>query len=65
MRKAFFIVVGPALVLLLCYAALQVFGPRNTPEGQPKLANLEVRNFQSLFNASADKTRILVMLSPT
>jgi hypothetical protein len=65
MRKAIYIVLGPAVVLLLSYLVLSTFGPRHTPAGQPRLTDLKIRGFQSLFNSSADKTRVLVMLSPT
>ena len=42
--------------------------PRPTPAGQPPLASLDEKSFGRLleaFNASADRTRVLAILSPT
>ena len=42
--------------------------PRPTPPGQPPLATLEKKSFGELreaFNASADRTRVVALLSPT
>jgi len=42
--------------------------PRRTPAGQPPLLFLEegdLKPLEEAFNAHADSTRILVMLSPT
>ena len=48
--------------------AWQRFSSRVTPRGQPPLVALNSANFGELrtaFNASADRTRILALLSPT
>lgn len=42
--------------------------PRPTPAGQAPLASLDEKSFGQLreaFNASADRTRVLAILSPT
>ena len=44
------------------------YAPRRTPVGQPPLLFLAEGDLQPLeeaFNAHADSTRVLVMLSPT
>jgi hypothetical protein len=43
-------------------------GPRPTPGGQAPLARLDEKSFGQLrdvFNASANRTRIIALLSPT
>ena len=35
------------------------------PAGQPPVAKLDFEHFQKAFNASADRTRLLVTFSPT
>ena len=50
---------------LLAYA---LYAPRAAPAGQPPLApvgNGSLDPIRDLFNATADRTRLLVMLSPT
>jgi hypothetical protein len=44
------------------------FGPRRVPAGQPPLARLTAAGtgpLRAAFNDAADRTRVLVMLSPT
>ena len=44
------------------------FAPRQTPTGQPSLSRLDAATlpaFRDAFNADADKTRVVVLLSPT
>lgn len=56
------LVIGAATIAWLKLA------PRPTPAGQAPLARLDEKNFGQLrdaFNASADRTRILAILSPT
>ena len=51
----------------LAFAYMQ-YGPRRTPAGQPPLLFLaegDLKPLEEAFNAHADSTRILVMLSPT
>ncbi len=44
------------------------YAPRHTPRGQPSLSPLDAETFPAFrdaFNADADKTRVVVLLSPT
>ena len=48
--------------------ALGAFGPRQAPPGQPPLARLSdeaIGALREAFNAHADETRLVVLLSPT
>lgn len=66
-RKSYALVLA-AMVVLSSSAAWYVWGPRETPVGQPELAELTAENlagFQRQFNADADKVRLLVLVSPT
>jgi hypothetical protein len=64
-----------AAVALLSLAAIAGAGlvwfehaPRRTPAGQPALARLDAATlpaFRDAFNAQADETRLIVLLSPT
>jgi hypothetical protein len=65
-------IAGGALALgaatLVALVSWHVVGPRRTPVGQPPLVRLTAENFDELraaFNAHADKTRFVVLLSPT
>jgi hypothetical protein len=61
-------VVGALGALALSYYAYLRYAPRGTPAGQPALVSLTPENFGTLkerFNAESDKTRVLVMVSPT
>jgi hypothetical protein len=45
-----------------------VYGERRVPEGQPPLATLSastLETFRADFNRDADRTRIILLLSPT
>lgn len=66
-RKSYALVLA-AMVVLSSAAAWYVWGPRETPAGQPELAELTAENLTGLqrqFNDDADKVRMLVLLSPT
>jgi hypothetical protein len=44
------------------------FGPRQVPPGQPPLAILGASSLEALradFNRDADRTRVILLLSPT
>ena len=41
------------------------YGPRRAPRGQPALQTIDLGRLKEQFNASADQTRVLVLLSPT
>ena len=44
------------------------YAPRRTPAGQPALSHLDAAAlpaFRAAYNADADKTRVIVLLSPT
>ena len=60
---------GAALLAFVAVAALWYFyGERRVPEGQPPLATLSAATLEALradFNRDADRTRIIVLLSPT
>ena len=67
-RIAVVVGIGVALAALVVVAASYKFGPRQTPPGQPPLVYLNNQNLEELraaFNAAADQTRVLAMLSPT
>lgn len=59
------------LALLIVVAATLVwyrFTPGEVPRGQPRLVTLDTTYFQTLradFNHDVDKTRLIVLLSPT
>jgi hypothetical protein len=45
-----------------------LFGPRHVPPGQPPLGILSASSLEALradFNRDADRTRIILLLSPT
>ena len=67
-RIAVVVGIGVALAALVVVAASYKFGTRQTPPGQPPLVYLNNQNLEELraaFNAAADQTRVLAMLSPT
>jgi len=67
-RIAVVVGIGVALVALVVVAASHKFSTRQTPPGQPPLVYLNDQNLKELraaFNAAADQTRVLAMLSPT
>jgi len=58
------------LAVLVCSTALvaaMLFGyvPASAPAGQPALAAFHLDSFRQAFNAAADHTRVVVLLSPT
>ena len=57
------------VVAVLATAMLwYLYGERRVPEGQPPLATLSASSLESLradFNRDADRTRIILLLSPT
>ena len=68
-------IVVTAAIAILSVAAIAGAGfvwlmqaPRRTPAGQPALSRLDAAtlpSFRKAFNAHADETRIVVLLSPT
>ncbi|MGC9945898.1 MAG: hypothetical protein ABSF64_05960 [Bryobacteraceae bacterium] len=58
------------VTVLLCSTGLvaaMLFGyvPASAPPGQPAVADLQLNTFRQSFNAAADRTRVVVLLSPT
>jgi uncharacterized membrane protein len=58
------------VTVLLCSTGLvaaMLFGyvPASAPAGQPAVAALQLDSFRQSFNAAADRTRVVVLLSPT
>jgi hypothetical protein len=58
------------VTVLLCSTGLvaaMLFGyvPASAPAGQPAVAALHLDSFRQSFNAAADRTRVVVLLSPT
>ncbi len=58
------------VTVLLCSTGLvaaMLFGhvPASAPAGQPAVAALQLDSFRQAFNAAADRTRVVVLLSPT
>jgi hypothetical protein len=58
------------VAVLLCSAGLVAamlfaYVPANAPAGQFAVATLQLDSFRQAFNAAADRTRVLVLLSPT
>jgi hypothetical protein len=56
--------------VLLCSTGLvaaMLFGyvPASAPAGQPAVAGFQLDQFRQAFNAAADRTRVVVLLSPT
>jgi hypothetical protein len=50
------------------YVGYEKWGPRHTPAGQPALTSLtpdDIEPLRSSFNAAADETRVLALLSTT
>ena len=67
-RTAGVIGIGVAVAALFVVAAFYKFSRRQTPPGQPPLVYLNNQNVEELraaFNAAADQTRVLAMVSPT
>ena len=67
-RTAVIVGVGVALAALAVVGAYYKFSTRQTPPGQPPLVYLDNHNLEELraaFNAAADQTRVVAMLSPT
>ncbi len=55
-------------VAALLGAGWYQFGGHRTPKGQPPLADLNAASLDQLradFNAAADETRMILLLSPT
>lgn len=58
------------VTVLLCstgVVAAMLFGylPASAPAGQPAVAVLHLDSFRESFNAAADRTRVVALLSPT
>ena len=59
---------GALAAMAVAYYAYLRYRPQDTPASQPPLLHLTTENFQQLrqrFNAEQEKTRLIVMLSPT
>lgn len=59
---------GLLAVLLLAYAGYARFGAAGTPAGQLSLTDLEQRGlpvFEQMFDAAADRVRVVALFSPT
>ena len=67
MNRRFTIFVG--VIAVLAAAMLwYLFGPRQVPPGQPPLGILSASSLEALradFNRDADRTRVILLLSPT
>ena len=66
--KRFFAVLAAILLVALLLAGYVAFRPRHTPAGQPPLMSINsetLPEFQRRFNETADKVRVLLLLSPT
>lgn len=64
-KKLYLAMVAAGIVLGIVYFR---YGTNYTPPGQPGLVALERTDFQKIyrqFDEAADRTRILVLLSPT
>jgi hypothetical protein len=69
-RALRWIALGVACLALIGTAAIAwvKLSPRTTPAGQPPLTFLDEVSFgqlRAVFNAAADRTRVLAILSPT
>jgi mannose-6-phosphate isomerase len=58
------------VTVLLCStglvaAMLFLYVPASAPAGQPAVAALHLDSFRQLFNAAAERTRVVMLLSPT
>jgi hypothetical protein len=66
-RRKTLLVLVPVVILLLA-AGYYLTGGHETPPNQPPLADLNgqsVQAFKQQFNSAADRTRIILLLSPT
>ena len=66
--KRFLAVLAAILLVALLLAGYLAFRPRHTPAGQPPLVSVNsetLPEFQGRFNETADKVRVLLLLSPT
>ena len=67
MSRRFAISVG-VLAVLATAMLWYLYGERRVPEGQPPLGTLSATRLETLradFNRDADRTRIILLLSPT
>jgi hypothetical protein len=60
-RTVLFVAAGVVLAGALAYG---LFSHRS-PDGQPPLAEMDVAMFKAEFNRASNRTRIIVLLSPT
>ena len=61
-------IVGAGILMGLGVLLYHLYGPRQTPPGQPRFVRLNSGDFQVLierFNSGGGSLRVLVMLSPT
>lgn len=62
------VIVGLFTLVVAAVLAWQVFGSRRTPQGQVPMADLSEGNFnefEKTFDDSAQRVRVLALLSPT
>ena len=67
MSRRFAIFVG-VIAALAAAMGWYLFGERRVPEGQPPLGILSASSLEALradFNRDADRTRVILLLSPT
>ena len=53
------------LAALLVVVLWYVFGAHRPPAGQPPLAAMDLAKLRADFNAAKDRTRLILLLSPT
>ena len=61
-------IIGAGILMGLGVLLYQLYGPRQTPPGQPRFVRLNSGDFHVLtgrFNSGDGNLRVLVMLSPT
>ena len=67
MNRRFALFVG-VIAALAAVMGWYLFGERRVPEGQPPLGILSASSLEALradFNRDADRTRVILLLSPT
>ncbi len=62
MRRAFLFLVPAAVLSAAIWYGIFNHG---TPSGQPALAPMDLAALRADFNRAADRTRLIVLLSPT
>jgi len=63
-----FVIFAGVIAALAAAMLWYLFGPRQVPPGQPPLGILSASSLEALradFNRDADRTRVILLLSPT